>query len=149
MAMTDDFTVTQRNIDVQQTRLGPIVAVVGMDFSDDPEYYVPRKTLGKYAFRRLTNGMGDKIRGHFPETDGTAVIHVGNNFGKHYWVSHDDTTVPIDVLEWLRDNGYSFVTNVDGGWDSWDGRPEFSTSYIDFTEATVMDLDEEIATRRD
>jgi len=144
---SDDFTVTQRNINVQHGRRGPLVNVIGLDFKNRTPHYVPRKALGKYAFRRLTDGMADRVRGSIPTTDGEAVMYVGDNFGKYYWQSYSDT-IPVDVLEWLHENNYTLVENVDGGWALWDGRPEFSTNYVDFSEATVMDMEAEIETRQ-
>jgi hypothetical protein len=38
-------------------------------------------------------------------------------------------------LDEVRDRGFEILAGTDGGWDSWDGRPEFSTSYVDISEA--------------
>jgi hypothetical protein len=148
MSETNDFTVTKRNIDVHPGgNFGPLLTVMGYDYSDDPQGYVPREVLGKYAFRRIREGMADTIRGKIPETDGKPVMYVGSNFGKYYWQSHSDT-IPVDVLEWLSNNGYSLIENVDGGWVRWEGRPEFSDHYVDFSEANVVDLQQRIIERQ-
>ena len=144
-----DFTVTDRNVDVQHGRLGPLVNVIGLDFENRSPNYVPRKTLGSYAFRRCEDAMADEIRGEIQMPDGQPVIYIGDNFGKHYYRSKDFETVPVDVLEWLNANDFVLVRNVDGGWVKWEGRPEFSDSYVDFSEAEVVDMDAEIAQRRD
>jgi len=145
---TDDFTVTQRSIDVQHGLDGPLVHVIGLDFDNRTPTYVPRKNLGSYGFKKIHDGMADHVRGEIPETSGKPVMYIGNNFGKYYWTSHSDT-VPVDVLEWLTENGYTLVKNVDGGWDNWGGRPEFSENYVDFGDAEIVDMDSEIASRRE
>lgn len=101
-----------------------------------------------YAFVSITDDMADYIRGEIPEVDGMPVMCIGSNFGKHYY-SSDSRTVPVDVLEKLNERDMVLVDNVGGGWENWEGRPEWSDYYIDFSDATVIDMDSEIAERRE
>lgn len=48
---------------------------------------------------------------------------------------NDVNRVPDKVLEYLSDNGYVVYKNVDSGWSQWNGRPEFSESYVDLSDA--------------
>jgi len=73
---------------------------------------------------------------------------IGDNFGKNYYNS-DSRTVPVDLLEKMSDNDMTLVRNVDGGWANWDGRPEWSDRYVDFTDSEVVDMDAEIESRRE
>jgi len=124
---------------------GSLVGVIITPMIDpDP---VP-KTGGRFALVLLREGLADVVRGEVPDTgERTPVIHVGSTLGKHYYSSHDDRTIPYDVLDAVRQKGYQLVEDVDGGWDSWEGRPEFSTAYLDCRDATVVDMDARIAER--
>jgi hypothetical protein len=105
---------------------------------------------GQYAFVKLGDErITDHREGELPETEGAPVAYIGDNLGKYYYRSKDHESVPVDVLEWLQERGYSLVTGVDGGWKHWDGRPEWSENYIDFSEVEAVDMDSIIAERRD
>jgi hypothetical protein len=139
----DDFTVTSREIRVAGGRRGPLVTVIGLDFENRTPTYVPRKTLGKYALLKLKPEIADIQRGEIPDVDGTPVTCIGTNFAKYYYRSHDNRTVPTDVRDWMDENNLVLIKNVDGGWQSWGGRPEFSTSYIDYRDATIVSRDDD------
>lgn len=83
-----------------------------------------------YAFHIL---RGDRIRGGNKKDIEGKVTYVGDNLSKHYITSSDMGEVPGEVSEAVPDT-FTVVDNIDGGWASWDGRPEFSTSYIDISD---------------
>lgn len=102
-----------------------------------------------FALIEIVDDMADEIRGQLPDVDGTPVMMIGDNFGKNYYNSDISRTVPVDLLEAMRDRDMVLVRNVDGGWASWGGRPEWSDTYVDFSDAEVVDMHTEIEQRRD
>lgn len=102
----------------------------------------------EFAVVTVSEDLADEVRGEIPDVDGTPVMVVGTHFGKNFYQS-DGRTVPVDLLEKLRERDMVLVRDVDGGWASWDGRPEWSESFIDFSEAEAVDMGAEIAERRD
>jgi len=102
----------------------------------------------QFALVTISDDMADEIRGDLPDVDGTAVMLIGEHFGKNYHQS-SRRTVPVDLLETMRDNDMVIVRGVSGGWANWDGRPEWSERYVDFNDAEVVDMNEEIKDRRD
>lgn len=111
------------------------------------------ENAGRYAFVRLDHAEEsvDVVRGDTDSLDADypAVLHVGSSPGNPFYRSHDEETVPVDVLEEVRDSGLSLVEGVGGGWESWDGRPEWSDTYLDVTAAEAVDLTARIQARRD
>lgn len=100
------------------------------------------KTFGKEQialFKPLTEDIADKVRGDIPDVDGTPVLYIGNSGAKNYYQSHDVSELDEWVIEAAEEEGLKIIDNVDGGWSSWEGRPEWSESYIDLTDATVLD----------
>jgi hypothetical protein len=110
--------------------------------------YAPAAEYRSFAFVALSDDLADEVRGEAPDTSGTPVIMIGSGFGKNYYKSSDET-VPVDVLEELRERDLTLVRGVDGGWSTWEGRPGRSESYIDFSEAEAVDMDAEIDARRE
>lgn len=89
----------------------------------------------RYAFHVV---RGDRIRGGDKESLEGAVAYVGDDLAKHFVVSKDLDEVPEAVIEAVTEEGFAVMDGVDGGWASWDGRPEFSTTYVDVSDATVV-----------
>jgi hypothetical protein len=89
------------------------------------------------VFKPLSGDIADTIKGDIPDVNGTPVIYLGDTRGNtnHY------TSADLDELEqWMfdavKENDLVIIENVDGGWETWEGRPEWSDTYIDYTEAT-------------
>lgn len=96
---------------------------------------VVETTNNRYCFPYL---KGDEVRGGTRnEIEGT-VTYGGDSVSKHYITSHDMSGVPQAVLDTVAEYA-TILDGVDGGWASWDGRPEFSTSYVDISEATAVE----------
>jgi hypothetical protein len=85
----------------------------------------------QYAFPYV---FGDEIRGGSKADIEGTVVYGGDSLSKHYIDSYDLSEVPETVIDALPED-VTLLDNVDGGWASWDGRPEFSTSYVDIGEA--------------
>lgn len=138
--------------DVKLTKVGPAgrptrqhQAIVKLYTQDGLLANAP-KSYVKYAFVELYDEMADVVRGELPEGDGY-VMHIGSHFGKNYYESKS-RTVPVDVLEKMHDRGLTLVRGIEGGWRSWEGRPEWSDTFIDFRDAEVVDMAVEIEERR-
>lgn len=79
---------------------------------------------------------------HDTDFEGTnAYVYVGERGSKHYLTSHDLSEVPRPYLDDIVER-VTLLDNVDGGWENWDGRPEFSETYIDLSDATVVTEDD-------
>lgn len=88
-----------------------------------------------YAFPFV---RGDKIRGGGKaDVEGT-VVYGGDSLAKHYIQSHDHEEVPGEVLQAVADAGYEVLTGVEGGWVSWEGRPDLSDTYVDISDAEAV-----------
>lgn len=144
MSTNTEPKYTRRKVKIERWRDGYVATVVLIDVYDDPEFgerpseprhvqkfaLLPAATIAEYV---------DVVRGEVPESDeGRVMVHIGSDFGKHYYTSHDGRTIPEDVGEALSEKGFVLATNVDGGWVQWNGRPEFSDNYVDFSEARVV-----------
>lgn len=105
--------------DVQRTRSGIVI----------------HTTNNQYAFPFL---FGDKIRGGTKADIEGCVTYGGDSLSKNFIQSHDLSEVPQEVLSEVTDR-FTLLDNVDGGWASWDGRPEFSTTYVDISDATEIE----------
>lgn len=104
-------------------------------YSDYGHVFV-REGSDQYAFRRLTSG--DVLDTPIENVD-RPVVFVGDSMANHYVNERSLDKVPDAILSAVRDEGYTIVSGVDGGWKEWNGRPEFSESYLDASEAHVVD----------
>lgn len=156
---TDDETWTTRRVELNphglDTLWGYMAEVHLTDWTADERGKRPTgsEKVGQYAFARLDHAeaAADDVRGDRSEldVDGRGVIYIGSSFGKHYFRAHDHESVPVDVFEALCDEGVALVAGVGGGWANWDGRPEWSETYLDYADAETVDLDALIRERRD
>ena len=105
----------------------------GFIFAETPNMNTPWK------FVTINDQLADRIRGDLPEEarDQHPVMFVGTG-KKHYYTSKNTDKLDDAVLEALADSPYVLVENVDGGWNRWEGRPEFSDTYADLREARVV-----------
>lgn len=149
-------TIQKRSVELEPADTGGYYAAVQLDkfelVGPDGQHkdHKGRKKIGGYAFVAVDReGIADCIRGEIPDTDGKPVVYVGVSLAKHYWTSKDHTGIPVDVIEALEENGLQLIANVDGGWANWDGRPEWSETYIDFEDAGVVDQPSIIDERRE
>lgn len=90
------------------------------------------------VLKPITEEIADNIRGEIPDVDGTPVLYIGDSGAKNYYQSHDLSELQDGVIEIAEENGLKIITGVDGGWSSWEGRPEWSETYIDFTDSTIV-----------
>lgn len=113
--------------------------------------FVGKESVGRYAFVTLqgVEEWVDYVKGGMPESDEVPIMYVGDNLGKHYWQSHNIKDCDVDVLEWLENSKYTVYENVDGGWQRWNGRPEFSDKYVNFTDVQEVNLQSIIEERRE
>jgi len=89
----------------------------------------------QYAF---TYTFGDVVRGGVKADIEDTVVYTGETTGKHYVSESNLSAVPDEVVEEVASRGLTLLEDVDGGWSSWDGRPEFSTSYVDISSAVEV-----------
>jgi len=154
---TNDDGWTTRSVEINphgyDSIHGYVVEVVLTDWEETTHGDKPqgRRKVGQFAFVRLDHAerAADSVRGERPDTEGTPVTYIGDSFGKHYYQSHSHEDIPVDVFEALSEDGLDLVTGVGGGWSNWDGRPEWSESYLGYDDAEVVDLGAEIADRRE
>lgn len=98
--------------------------------------------MGRYAFRRAdSEHIADRVRGELPDIDEIPLVYIGDNFGKHYNTGHDVDEIPEDVLKQLGEKGMVVLDPVEGGWAQWEGRPEWSETYIDFSESEPVSVE--------
>jgi len=88
-----------------------------------------------YAFHHV---RGDTIRGGEKADIEGCVAYVGDTLSKHYVDSKPLSGVPSEVVETVETAGVTLVEGVEGGWNSWNGRPEFSTTYVDVAEMKAV-----------
>jgi len=147
--------VTTRELRVSSAHGRGLFAEVKLHhFDDDDDQYgkTPKGTekVGQYAFVRLDrDNVADEVRGDVPDADGPVLTYIGSSFGKWFYRSRDREGIPVDVYEELVDHGATLLDDVDGGWSNWDGRPEWSETYVDVSEAETVDMAEVIEERRD
>lgn len=135
-------TDVKRSVELRNHEGTGFVAVVNLtEFEKKYGHRMPksRKQIGQYAFVPLDAEIADETRGELPETRGHPVAYVGDDLGKHYWTSSDPDEVPADVHEALEDSEKVLVDGVTGGWSNWDGRPEWSETYVDYSDAVVVE----------
>lgn len=146
--MSDDRPVVAREIQarpVDPPGKGYYVSVQLLDQHGLPNGHL----TWAFAKTSFVTEVCDYVRGEVPETDGTPVMYIGDSFGNYYYTSSATSGIDVDVLEWLVDKGLALIEGVDGGWESWEGRPEFSDKYVDFREAEVVNVESIIDERRD
>lgn len=119
---------------VQASRLGVSIYCKVLEQSE-----TLRKQAGTYGFAVVTDDAADRVTG-VPDVEGTPIIYVGSNVGKHYWDSKATDSVPADLIRYLHNSGYQLVEGVDGGWIRWEGRPEWSDTYMDAEGWTAVSL---------
>jgi hypothetical protein len=149
----DDATIRRIRADPHY-RNGPLVLRAIMPrFAEVRGEYRPvgQKHVGGWQMIELAEAAerADVVRGDVPDDDGVPIMYVGNPGAKHYYNGHDPEGIDVDVLEWIRDSKYTLYENVEGGWESWDGRPEFSKTRLNLRDASKADVDAMIAERRD
>lgn len=66
------------------------------------------------------------------------VVYVGATTVGHYPVEKDVSDLPEEVTDALKSRGYTLLTGVDAGWESWEGRPEWSETYVDTDDAQTV-----------
>jgi hypothetical protein len=138
------MTQTKKYIERDGTPGSMTLRVVEMRGGTEDPYggieYDERVTVGQYCFdTRADEDRADRIRGEVPETDRKTAVYIGDNTAKYYIDGHDIDGVPGEVWGRLVENGFVILDNVEGGWAQWDGRPEFSESYIDYSDAEVVE----------
>jgi len=94
-----------------------------------------RKTVA--AFRPADDQYADCVRGNIPNVP-KPVVYIGDHIGKHYYSSKDVGGLDGAVIDAVTEAGHSIVGPVEAGWESWNGRPEFSDTYADFSDADVL-----------
>lgn len=89
------------------------------------------------VFKPISGDIADTIKGDIPNVDGTPVIYLGDTRGDN---NHYSSSNVEELEQWMFDaveeNDLTIIDNVDGGWETWEGRPEWSDTYTDLTEAT-------------
>jgi hypothetical protein len=141
------MTQTKKYIERDGTPGSMTLRVVEMRGGTEDPYggieYDERVTVGQYCFDvRGEADRADRIRGEAPETNSKTAVYIGDNTAKHYTDGHDIDEVPEEVWNHLAEEGYVVLDNVEGDWAQWDGRPEFSESYIDYSDAEVVEPEE-------
>jgi len=118
------------------------------------EVVVSDFSQGTYGFAVVSNDAADTVLG-VPDVEETPIIYVGDNVGKHYWDSKPMSgtrsldPVPVDLIRHLHNNGYQLLEDVEGGWENWEGRPEWSDTYLDAEGWTAVSLSDVVDTRSD
>ena len=119
----DDNTDTENvAVDVRKWRGGGIVAQ--KPFTGGQKYY-----FHNYG-RVEMNG----------EEYENVVAYVGESNPTHYFESQSTETVPEYILDEVVEDDVVLVEGVEAGWDSWNGRPEFSEPFHDFSKAVVVQI---------
>jgi hypothetical protein len=118
------------------------------DYAPVDKRAVGEKIVDRCAFIELGE-IADRIRGDVPRCDETPIMYIGTSTAKHYYTSHDVRDCPVDVLEWLDEHNVAVFENIEGGWSSWNGRPEFSETKIDYRNAQRVDIPSIIEERRE
>jgi len=85
------------------------------------------------SFVIANENVNDRVRGEIPETDQTPVFL--EQPGCRYIVPKDTDAINDSHRIALDNEGYTLIDGVEAGWANWDGRPEWSESYIDYSDA--------------
>lgn len=97
---------------------------------------------GHYHYRLATPEYADRVFGLDDSVPDNAVVHTGKS-SNYYHPSHSLDDIPDVVVDAVVDRGFVVVGPVDAGWHRWEGRPEFSANYADFSDADVLAGDEQ------
>jgi len=97
--------------------------------------FVVETSHNQYVFSAVT---ADKIRGGSKKDVEGLYVYTGSSSANNYPAESSLDEVPDEVLEAVEP---TIAEHIDAGWASWDGRPEFSTSYVDISEATTVEID--------
>lgn len=89
------------------------------------------------AFRPADKEYADCVRGDIPNAP-KPVVYIGDHIGKHYYPSKDVENLDAAVIDAVTEAGHSIVGPVEAGWERWDGRPEFSETRADFSDAEAL-----------
>jgi hypothetical protein len=108
---------------------------------EEPNGIIVTTPNNTYAFPWL---VGDTVRGGTKADLEGVVTYGGDSVAKNYIKSHDTGEVPAEVLEAVGDRAV-VVAGVTGGWANWEGRPEWSETYIDVSEVEVLAPEEATA----
>jgi len=146
--------LTTREVRIASHMGKGLVVTVDLHHFEETDYgrTMPKggEKVGQYAFVRLDRSdVADDVRGDVPASDGPVVAYIGGSFGKHYYRSKSRDSIPVDVYEALAKNDALLLEGVDGGWSNWDGRPEWSETYVDVSDAERVDMAEIIEERRE
>ena len=88
----------------------------------------------QYAFPYV---FGDQIRGGNKADLEGLVTYGGDSLQKHYISSNDFSEVPDDVIAAVGEHAV-VAKGVDGGWSSWEGRPEWSDTFVDLSDVEIV-----------
>ena len=134
---TDEHpTTTSRPIKETVYDFGSVVVRVEREFGyDEYQFHVVRPRSGD-AYPGYTDdplGEHDHVRGD--EEFKNPVVPCDSN--RYYLSEADVEEIPAKVVRKVEELGFTVVTGVDAGWESWAGRPEFdgSKTYIDLRES--------------
>jgi hypothetical protein len=89
------------------------------------------------SFVVADDSVNDHVRGDVPETEQTPVFL--EKTGCYYITPKDIDAINDSYRVALANAGYTLIEGVDAGWQSWDGRPEWSESYIDYSETKIVE----------
>ena len=106
---------------------------------EEPNGITVETPNNRYAFPWL---FGDRVRGGTKADLEGVVTYGGDSVAKNYIKSHDFSEVPAAVLEAVGERAV-VVDGVGGGWANWEGRPEWSETYIDVSDVEVVAPGEE------
>lgn len=101
---------------------------------DDMGNVVVQTHSNQYVFSSL---RADKIRGGQKVDVEGSVVYTGSTKANHYPAESSLDEVPEKVIDEAADRAV-VVDNIESGWSSWDGRPEFSTSYVDIADVEIV-----------
>jgi|GEM_PF-6234080 len=90
----------------------------------------PIEGIETYHFSKISTV--NTIRGDVPSN---ALVYCGDKSSKWYPREADISEVPSSVIQALEERGYTVITGIDAGWAEWDGRPEWSETYADVSDA--------------
>jgi len=79
----------------------------------------------QYAFHRVDA----------PHIDGDTVVYVGHSTSVNYPSEESLDDVPEEVVETVEEKDFRVVVGVESGWETWEGRPEWSETYVDAGDA--------------
>jgi hypothetical protein len=128
-----------------QTRhIDTIPEVIGVSPLERKGYQVQVATKGgaqRYVFK-LIDAAGDEVNGEAPDD---AMMYTGEAVS---WRTEpttegdlDDDHLEMAVEALIEAYDVTVLFGVDGGWKTWEGRPEWSETYIDVRDANAVSMD--------